>query len=208
MDKHKLFSSLLFSSLLVILAAFNLISCEDSLSPSEYPPLPNENPAGGESEYVIGYWRIWGTIDAPLDWTPDSDTVQIWMTNWDGDENRLMETIYFTCTYTGPNSKRWTFKTGGYYYGSGEDPYPFFFPNLNWWSKPCEIPPVYCCTYVRGYKWVEFGGGGSFVLTDEDYSYNPSNPPGINQDWKYYTIYHGDWYDYWAWDTVYLDLTD
>jgi len=192
----------------VILAAFNLISCEDSLSPSEYPPLPNENPTGGESENSLCYWRIWGAIDAPLDWSPNSTTVQIWITDDEENENQLGETIYFTCTYTGPNSKRWYFKTGGDYYGSGVDPYPFFFPHLNWLSMPWENPPVYCRTYVRGYKWVEFGGGGSFVLTDEDYSYNPYNPPGFNQDWKYYIIYHGAWKDYWAWDTVYLDLTD
>ena len=66
---------------------------------------------------------------------------------------------------------------------------------------------MYCRTYVRGYTWHEFGGGGGWVLTDEDYSYNPFNPPGINPDWKYYLIYQGDWEEYWAWDTVYLDLT-
>ncbi|OGD74484.1 MAG: hypothetical protein A2Y64_01900 [Candidatus Coatesbacteria bacterium RBG_13_66_14] len=128
------------------------------------------------------------------------------MTNWNGDECQLIKTIDFTCTYTGPNSKRWTFKTDGDYYYD-QDPDPFFFPSLNWWSKPWENPPVHCRTYVRGYTWQEFGGGGGWVLTDEDTSYNPSNPPGINPDWKYYIIYQGDW-NYWAWDTVYLDLTD
>jgi hypothetical protein len=187
--------------------AFFLISCEDTLSPQEYPPLPDRNPTGGESGHQTGYWRVWGTIDAPLDWTPDSDTVQIWMTDWYGGECQLMKTIDFTCTYTGPNSTRWSFKTEGDY-EYGEDPYKFFFPNLNWWSYPCDDPPVYCRTYVRGYTWQEYGGGGGWVLTDEDYSYNPSNPPGINQDWKYYMIYYGDWTEYWAWTSVYLDLTD
>jgi len=189
--------------------AFFLISCEDSLSPQEYLPLPNENPTGGESEYVIGYWRVWGAIDAPLDWTPNSTTVQIWMTDDEENENQLMETIYFTCTYTGPNSKRWSFKTeGDKYYGTGQqDPDPYFVPEPQWWSYPYEDPPEYCHTDVRGYTWQEYGGGGGWVLADEDYSYNPANPPGINQDWKYYIIYHGDWKAYWAWDTVYLDLT-
>jgi hypothetical protein len=191
---------------------FFLISCEDALSPQEYPPLPNENPTGGEGEDPLGYWRIWGVIDAPLDWTPNSTTVQIWMTDKNGYEYQLEEAIYFACTYTGPNSKRWTFKTGGTkYYGEGQsDPDPFFEPDPIWWSFPYRNPPEYCRTYVRGYTWVEFGGGGSFVLTDEDTAHNPFNPASIppGSDWKYYPIYPGDEYDLWAWDSVYLDLTD
>jgi hypothetical protein len=193
----------------VILAAFCLVSCEDSLSPQGYPPLPDENPTGGEGEDPLGYWRIWGSIDAPLDWSPNSTTVQIWMTDKYGYEYQLEETIYFTCTYTGPNSKSWTFKTGGnYYYGDGhQDPDPYFIPEPQCWSYPLEDPPEYCYTYVRGYTWQEFGGGGGWVLTDEDTSFNPYNPEGPGLDWKYYQT-HGSEDPYWAWDSVYLDLTE
>ncbi|MCK4594375.1 hypothetical protein KAU45_07720 [bacterium] len=197
-----------FSSLLFVFVAFFLISCEDSLSPQEYPPLPDENPTGEEHEDPLGYWRIWGAIDAPLDWSPNSDTVQIWSSGYGGYLYQLEESITFTLVYTGPNSKHWTFKTDGdEYYGEGQvDIYPFFIPEPHWWSDPEE--PVYRSTYVRGYKWVEFGGGYHLVLADEDTSVNPFYPPWPQPEYKYYKIYLGDGFDYWAWDTVYLDLTD
>jgi hypothetical protein len=208
MVKHKSFSSLLFSSLLVILAASGLVSCEDALTPQEYPPLPNEGPLGEGGEDPLGYWRIEGIIDAPLDWTPSTTTVQIWMSAFGGGLDQLEENISFTLLFTGQTSKRWAFNTEGDYYWWGDIYHLFFIPDPTWWSDPEHA--IYRHTYVRGYTWVEFGGGWALVLADEDTSYSPFNPPSAGPDWKYYQPYleHGQpGCDlYWAWDTVYLDL--
>ena len=206
MRKPRSFSSL---SLLFVFVAFFLISCEDALSPSEYPPLPNESPLGEDEEDPLGYWRIEGIIDAPLDWTPGYPyLVEIWMSDKYENEYQLIGPMTFTLVFTGQDSKRWSFKTGGdEYYGEGQiDYYPYFIPESYWWSYPYEDPPEYCNTYVRGYKWVEFGGGGSFVLTDEDTSYNPYNYLYPVEGWKYGKTHGLD--PYWAWTSVYLDLTD
>jgi hypothetical protein len=187
--------------------AFFLISCEDALSPLDNSPSPNENPLGGESDPPLGYWRIWGIIDAPLDWTPGYPyLVEIWMFGRGGTD-QLIVPMTFTLLFTGQDSRRWSFKTGGdYYYGEGQtDYYPYFIPDPTWWSFPLNVPPVYGHTDVRGYKWVQFGGSWSLVLADEDWSFNPYNPPGSSSDWKYYQT-HGLEDPYWAWDTVYLDL--
>jgi hypothetical protein len=188
--------------------AFFLISCEDALSPSEYPPLPNENPTGGEGEDPLGYWRIEGIIDAPLDWTPGYPyLVQIWMSGREG-MDQLIGPIQFTHLFTGQDSTRWSFETRGDEYWWGDIYHLFFIPDPTWWSDPEE--EVYGHTYVRGYKWVEFGGGYHLVLADEDTSFNPYNPPNPNPDWKYYQPYlylHMPNCDlYWAWTSVYLDL--
>ncbi len=185
--------------------AFGLVFCGDSLTAPEDSPLLDD-PPGERDEDPIGYWRIWGIIDAPLDWSPNSTTVQIWSSGYGGYLYQLEESITFTLLFTGQDSKRWAFKTDGDEYYGEVDIYPFFEPSPHWWSDPEE--PVYRTTYVRGYKWVEFGGGGHYVLADEDTSVNPFYPPWPQPEYKYYKIYLGDEYDYWAWDTVYLDLTD
>jgi len=84
--------------------------------------------------------------------------------------------------------------------------YPYFVPEPQWWSNPYKNPPEYCRTYVRGYTWQEFGGGCGWVLTDEDTSFNPYNYLYPVEGWEYNQT-HGD-DPWWAWDTVYLDLTD
>jgi len=157
--------------------AFFLISCEDSLSPQEYQPLPNENPTGGKGEDPLGYWRIEGIIDAPLDWTPSTTTVQIWMSAFGGGLDQLEENISFTLLFTGQTSKRWAFNTEGDYYWWGDIYRLYFIPDPTWWSDPEE--EEYLHTYVQGYKWVEFGGGWALVLADEDTSYSPFNPPPL-----------------------------
>jgi hypothetical protein len=189
--------------------AFWLISCDNALSPSDYSPSLNEGPRVlDEPPDPMGYWRIEGIIDAPLDWTPGYPyRVQIWMS---GDEftDQLIVPIQFTLLYTGPTSKRWSFETRGDEYWWGDIYHRFFIPDPTWWSDPEE--EVYCHTCVQGYKLVQFGGGWSLVLADEDWSFNPYNPSSPGSDWKYYQPYLDDGLPgcdlYWAWDTVYLDL--
>jgi hypothetical protein len=196
-------SSLLFSSLLVILAAFYPISCDDALSPSEYSPLLDDPPAEG-------FWRIEGVIDAPIDWDPteDSDLVQIWFGGTEPGE-QFPYPIYFDLVFTSEEYRRWHFKTWGNHYYD-QDPWHLYFqPKVAWWSHPDDNPPCFRRTWVQGYNWVEFGGGWSLVMVDEDWSYSPHNyADGIPRpNWKYYQPYEYAPY-FWVWDTVYLDVTD
>ncbi len=173
--------------------------------------MPNESPLGEDEEDPLGYWRIEGIIDAPLDWTPGYPyLVEIWMSAFGGGTDQLIVPIQFTplFTYPGQDYRRWSFETRGDEYWWGDVYHSFFIPDPTWWSDPEE--EVYRHTYVRGYKWVEFGGGFHLVLADEDTSFSPYNPPCPNPEWKYYQPYLHHQQPgcdlYWAWTSVYLDL--
>jgi len=185
--------------------AFSLISCDSALSPSETSPLLDDPP-------LNGFWRIEGAIDAPFDWDPteDSDLLQIWIgetTPW----YEFTEGCTFNLVFTGQTYRRWHFKTRGNYTYEGDPWNVYFCPPAPWWSHPDWGDPQIRRTWVQGYKWVEWGGGWALVKFDEDWSFNPKNyADGIPwPDWKYVQPYApgGPLY-YWAWTTVYLDLTD
>jgi len=208
-----LFSSLLFSSLLFVFVAFFLISCEDALTPLDNSPSQNGE-LQGENDVeplIYGYWRIEGVIDAPLDWDPteDSDLLQIWV---GGAEPwyEFTQGCTFNLVMTGQTSKRWHFKTNGDYSYEWDTWNVYFIPPADWWSHPDEGTPTFRRTWVQGYRWVEFGGGFHLVLADEEWSYNPKNyEDGIPRvNWKYFQPYRPGCTYYWAWTTVYLDLTD
>jgi len=173
------------------------------MGPSEVSPLADDPP-----EPFEGVWRIVGVIDAPVEWNPteDSDLFQIWFGE-SYPQDRLEPSraeIDFSLIYLGINSSHWTFETLGEFYYPYY-PYPQYFePKMWWWSHPDQGYPLFRKTWVQGYKWVEFGGGGHLVLADEDWSFNPNNyEDGIPRpDWKYVNV---ESY-YWRWNTVYLDL--
>jgi len=200
-----------------VFVAFGLISCEDTLLPSEYSPLSNDQPADGvENEPVIGYWRIEGAIDAPLDWNPQMhpDLFQIWFGAteplWPLSEAECEPCIIFTLVFTGQDARRWHFKAEGPEVYDGDPYHGYFCPPFLWWSFPDETPPTFRRTWVQGYKLVEGGGGWEWVLADEEWSFSPKNHADgwPRPDWKYYQPYapHGS-LNYWAWTSVYLDLT-
>jgi hypothetical protein len=207
MDKLKLFSSLLFSSLLVILAALGMISCDNGLSPSEYSPLLDDPP-------LEGFWRIEGAIDAPLDWDPteDSNLVKIWFGGTDPiwPLSNVESSITYTLVFTSQDYRRWHFKAEGPYTYQSDPYHAYFCPPSDWWSHPDSGTPVFRRTWVQGYIWEEFGGGFHLVKADEDWSYSPKNyADGIPRpDWKYGHAYPGGPQYYWEWTSVYLDLTD
>jgi len=143
----------------------------------------------------------------------DPDLFQIWFGAtepvWSLYQADCEPHITFNLVFTGQEAWRWHFKAEGSQHYEGDPFHTYFSPPADWWSHPDEGTPRFRRTFVQGYKWVEWGGGWALVIADEDWSFSPKNyADGIPRlNWKYFQPYpHGDLF-YWAWDTVYLDLT-
>jgi hypothetical protein len=188
-------SSLLFSSLLCILAAFGLIFCENSLTAPEDVPLPDDPPAEG-------VWRVSGEVYAPPDWDPVEapGLFRIWL-------HKMLPGLYSYWVYLSPSYIEWihhyTNPTTSYWTFDISDPetgQPWFVPDPDMWSTPDGDPPVIKTTYVRGYV---YEGALPYTLKDEDCSHQPFNPvvwprPGF----KY--VFSEPYY--WWWSSVSLDV--
>ncbi|MCX7021438.1 MAG: hypothetical protein NTW26_04015 [bacterium] len=142
----------------------------------------------------------------------DPDLFQIWFGAtepvWSLRESGIDAYISFALVFSGLNANRWAFTAEGPIPYEGDPWHSYFDPPAPWWSLPDDTPPTFMRTWVQGYKWVEWGGGWSLVLADEDWSFSPKNyADGIPRpNWKYGHAYPNGPQYYWAWDSVYLDL--
>jgi len=177
--------------------AYGLISCENTLSSSEYTPLLDDPPAAG-------FWRLSGEVYAPPGWNPIETTgfFRIWLECWEYPYGEpfwvyLSPNYYeWTLVYMNQDTWYWTFDID-----NPIDHEPWFVPNELMWSTPDGDPPVIKTTFVRGYVHEDHV---YFVLKDYDWSCQPFNPEYPPSYWKYT---EGPDNFYW-WSTVSLDVRD